>query len=114
MLTPRVSMLIKEFMTYGNPHRIGDVLAELMARRGYARERSAGACAQAWREAAGPSVAECSRATQIRRGVLEVLVTHSTLVQEIVYQKAELIKKLAVLLPQENIRDLKLRVGPLQ
>ena len=99
-------------MTSGNPKRIGDVLAELMARRGYARVRSGGACGDAWREAAGQSVAACSRATLVRRGVLEVWVSHSTMVQEIGYQKQALLKRLAELLPDENIRDLKLRVGP--
>ena len=99
-------------MASGSPKHIGDVLAELMARRGDARVRSAGECADAWREAAGASLAASSRAMQVRRGVLEVWVSHSTMVQEIGYQKQALIKRLAELLPDEKIRDLKLRVGP--
>jgi predicted nucleic acid-binding Zn ribbon protein len=98
-------------MAAGVPQRIGDVLAELMARRGYARVQSGAACADAWRQAAGETLAANSRATQVRRGVLEVLVSHSTLAQEIGFQKQELIQRLAELLPDENIRDLKLRVG---
>lgn len=95
------------------PQRIGDVLSALMARRGYARVESGGACAEAWRQAAGELMASCTRATQVRRGVLEVFVNHSTMVQEIGFQKAALLQRLADLLPDEKIRDLKLRVGPI-
>jgi len=94
------------------PQHIGDVLSQLLARRGYARERSAGACAEAWRAAVGDRLASCTKATIIRRGVLEVLVSSSTLVQEMNFQRSHLIGRLAELLPDENIRDLKFRVGP--
>jgi hypothetical protein len=49
----------------------------------------------------------------VRRGVLEVLVGNSTLAQELGFQKKSLVKRLAELLPEEKIRDLKFRVGPL-
>ena len=99
-------------MSFGKPQRIGDVLAELMARRGYAREQSFERYAEVWRRVAGDVLAACSRATQVRRGVLEVLVSNSTMIQEIAFQKSDLVKRLADALPEENIRDLKLRVGP--
>jgi predicted nucleic acid-binding Zn ribbon protein len=100
-------------MASSQPQRIGDILSELMARRGYARVQSGGACAQAWRAAVGEEMARYTRATQVRRGVLDVLVSNSTMVQEIGFQKPQLIQRLAELLPDENIRDLKLRVGPI-
>lgn len=100
-------------MRPGKPQPIGDVLAELLARRGYARVQSGTACADAWREAAGEALAAHSRATQVRRGVLDVTVRHSTLVQEIGYQKRAILARLGELLPDEKIRDLKFRVGPL-
>jgi predicted nucleic acid-binding Zn ribbon protein len=100
-------------MAHGHPKRIGNILAELMARRGYARERSGGVCAAAWSEAAGEALAACTRATQVRRGVLEVLVSNSMMMQEIGFQKTELLQRLVDLLPDENIRDLKFRVGPI-
>jgi predicted nucleic acid-binding Zn ribbon protein len=98
-------------MAFGQPRRIGDIMSELLARRGYAREQSGDKCAQAWREAAGELLASCTRATQVRRGVLEVWVDSSTMVQEIGFQKAAIIKRLAETIPEENIRDLKLRLG---
>jgi predicted nucleic acid-binding Zn ribbon protein len=96
------------------PQHIGDVLAQVMARRGYARVQSGGACAAAWSEAAGEKLAAQTRATTVKRGVLEVLVASSTLLQEIGFQKAALVRRLAELAPDENIRDLKLRVGPVK
>lgn len=84
-----------------------------MARRGYGRVQSAAACAEAWRQAAGQRLASCTRATLVRRGVLEVLVASSTMVQELGFQKKALIERLADLAPEENIRDLRFRVGPL-
>jgi predicted nucleic acid-binding Zn ribbon protein len=101
-------------MTSSQPRHIGDILSGLMARRGYARVVSGGACADAWAEAAGAALASCTRATQVRRGVLEVMVGNSTMVQEIGFRKTALLKRLVELLPDEKIRDLKLRVGPIQ
>ena len=99
-------------MTSKLPQPIGDILSELMARRGYARVQSTDACAEAWRQAAR-EIADCCARTQVRGGVLEVLVSSSTMVQEIGFRKSALIARLAELLPQENIRDLRLRVGPI-
>ena len=98
---------------YSDPKHIGDVLSQLIARRGYARVQSAGALTEAWGTAAGERWTSCTRAMAVRRGVLEVLVGNSTLAQELGFQKKTLVKRLAELLPEEKIRDLKFRVGPL-
>jgi predicted nucleic acid-binding Zn ribbon protein len=96
------------------PKVIGDVLSELMARRGYARVQSAAAYDAAWREAAGPLAAEYTRVGQLRRGTLEVVVANSTLVQELGFQKRALLQSLAKLLPDEGIENLRFRVGNIQ
>jgi predicted nucleic acid-binding Zn ribbon protein len=86
-------------------------ILDILSRRGYARERSAAACVEAWRTAAGDKIANQSRAGAIRSGTLEVLTANSTLVQELTFQKQELLKKLGELLPDQPIRDLRFRVG---
>jgi predicted nucleic acid-binding Zn ribbon protein len=96
-----------------NPESIGNILVELMARRGYARVQGTTAYEEAWREAAGPLAAEYSRVGMLRRGRLEVIVANSTLVQELVFQKPNLLKTLAQLLPGDSINDLRFRVGVL-
>ena len=96
------------------PKRIGSIVADLIARRGYARVQAATTCAEAWATAAGPQLIRFSRAGDVKRGVLEVMVANSTMMQEMTFQKAMLLKRITELLPDENIRDLRFRVGPLQ
>ena len=93
------------------PQAIGNVLSELMSRRGYARVQSVAVYDAAWREAAGPLAAKYSRVGPLRRGTLDVVVANSTVVQELGFQKSALLKSLAVLLPDEGIENLRFRVG---
>jgi len=95
------------------PKAIGDVLAELMAKRGFARAQTAAARESAWREACGPLAAKYSRSGAVRRGKLEVTVANSTLAQELSFQRLALIEALARLLPDEEIREIRFRVGPI-
>jgi predicted nucleic acid-binding Zn ribbon protein len=94
-----------------SPQTIGNVLSELMSRRGYARVQGAAANADAWRQAVGPMIAAYTRVGQLRCGTLEVMVANSTLVQELGFQKRTLLKNLAELLPNEGIENLRFRVG---
>ncbi len=96
------------------PQRMSTVLAELMARRGFARIQSAGVLEAAWADAAGEFVAAHSRATAVRRGKLEVLVANSTLAQELTFRKPALLESLRKALPDEKIGDLRFRVGPVK
>jgi len=96
------------------PERIGNVLAELMARCGFAGQQANEALQQAWRAAAGDLAARWSRVGTVRRGVLEVTVGNSVLLQELSFQKAALLEALARELPDHRIRDLRLRTGCVQ
>ena len=93
------------------PQPVGDVLAELMARKGFARVLGEEAYRAAWNEAVGESVARFTRPGKLRRGLLEITVANSMLVQEFTFQKADLLKSLRQKLPDENIRDLRFKVG---
>ena len=55
--------------------------------------------------------AEYTRVGMLRRGKLEVTVANSMLVQELTFQKPDLLKALRERLPDETIRDLRFRVG---
>jgi predicted nucleic acid-binding Zn ribbon protein len=101
-------------MAKGSPQPIADVLAQLLARRGYARQSAAASCEAAWQEAVGQALARVTRPGNIRRGVLEVLVANSTLLQELAFQKTQLLDRLHQLLPDGSIRDLRFRVGPIE
>ena len=92
------------------PQPIGDILAQLMARRGFARVQSAAEIETAWRQAAG-ELARFTRVGPVRRGRLEVIVANSTVVQELSFRKPALVGDLARLLPDERIDDVRFRVG---
>jgi hypothetical protein len=93
------------------PETIGNILSELMARRGFARIQSIEALDAACRQAAGPLAAQYTRVGAIRRGVLEIIVANSTLVQELGYQKLDILATLQQLLPDEGIKCLRFRAG---
>jgi predicted nucleic acid-binding Zn ribbon protein len=96
------------------PQTIGNVLSELMSRRGYARIQSAETYDAAWRQAAGPLAAKYTRPGQLRRGTLEVIVANSTLMQELGFQKQALLQSLTELLPDQGIKNLRFRVGNIE
>jgi hypothetical protein len=96
------------------PERIADILAQLMARRGFARVLGADAYQSAWNEAAGALGAKYSRVGQLKRGTLEVVVTNSALIQEFGFQKAAILTTLNRLLPDHNIKDLRFRLGAIK
>jgi predicted nucleic acid-binding Zn ribbon protein len=91
--------------------KIGDVVSQLLARRGYARVQAAAAFDDAWRSAAGERFAAQSRCGHVRRGVLEVFAANSAVVQELTFMKTSLLQKLASLAPDRKIKDLKFKVG---
>jgi len=93
------------------PQRMATVLAELMARSGFAGRQAAAQYEQAWREAAGPLLAEQSRPGRLRAGVLEVVAGSSAVVQELTFEKDRLLAALRRSLPEQRIRDLRFRVG---
>jgi predicted nucleic acid-binding Zn ribbon protein len=95
------------------PQKIGDVVAGLLARRGYARVQSFSTCEAAWKEAAG-KLAEHSRPGNNKRGVLEVIVRNSAALQELTFQKKKLLKLLQEKLPEEKLTDLRFRVGSIE
>jgi predicted nucleic acid-binding Zn ribbon protein len=93
------------------PKKIGDILAQLITKRGYGRIQSIENLDAAWQAAAGDALARCSRPGQIKRGVLEITVGNSTVVQELTFQKQPILTALRTQLPDAKIRDLRFRVG---
>src|SRR6267142_778687 len=93
------------------PKPMRDVLSQLLAKRGYAQIQTAAGCTAAWREAVGEKLAADTRPGNVRRGVLEVLVRNSVSVQELGFLKTKIVKMLTKLVPEQQIRDLRFRVG---
>ncbi len=96
------------------PKKIGAALNNLMARQGYARVLATGALDDAWQAAAGKRLAGHSRPGVVKRGVLEVLVRSSAVLQELTFAKTKILKQLLVSCPNETIRDVKFKVGAIE
>jgi len=94
-----------------DPRRLGSVLSELFALRGYGRRETNDQLQQAWRNAAGETVARQTRVLEIKRGTLHVAVAHSPLLAELTgFYRRPLVAKLAQLAPELRIKDVKFRL----
>ncbi len=93
------------------PQRVGRVMSRLMARTGYGQEQASEALATAWSKAVPEQLAGHARPGLIRRGVLEVFVTHSAIVQEFNFHKAAVIHSLQTTLPTAGITDIRCRLS---
>lgn len=93
------------------PKEIRNVMAQLVQRKGYAQVRAAGARDKAWQAAVGEQLAPSTRVSGMRRGVLEILVANSLLMQEFTFRKEELLASLQEQLPEEGIKQIRFRLG---
>lgn len=92
------------------PQKLGNVLAELMAQRGYAQIGADEECKEAWNAVVG-KLDKFTRATEVKRGVLFVIVSNSVVMQELTFRKKELLTAMADALPNYKIKDLRFRIG---
>jgi predicted nucleic acid-binding Zn ribbon protein len=90
--------------------RIGDVVNQLMARQGYGQIVGSEQIRTAWKDIAGP-LGTHSVPGNLKRGVLEVFVRNSAVMQELTFQKRQLLVELAEVFNQQTIEDLRFRVG---
>lgn len=94
------------------PERLGPVLSRLFALRGWGRKQGRLQLERAWAEAAGPEHAAQTRVGALRRGVLEIVVASSVLLQELAsYHKRRLLEQLRRRLPGVTLTDLRFRAG---
>ncbi len=84
-----------------------------MARRGLGRQLAAQQAEQAWQEAVGEPLGSYTRAGRIYRRRLEVTVRSSTVIQELTFQKPQLLQRLRAVAPQLEIDDIRFRQGAL-
>jgi predicted nucleic acid-binding Zn ribbon protein len=104
--------LIVKKATSPGTESLTDVLGQLFVSRGWGRLAERARLEEAWKAAAGPAIAAESRVLAIRRGVLEVEVRSSVLMQELAqFHKRKLLKDLREKLPNLTLGDLKFRSG---
>ncbi len=94
------------------PEALTDVLGRLFLAKGWGRLSEKAKLEAAWRTVAGEAIANDTRVTSHRRGVLEIEVKSGVLMQELVqFQKRSLLKGLREGLPHLTFTDLKFRSG---
>jgi predicted nucleic acid-binding Zn ribbon protein len=93
------------------PKKIGDVLAQLITTRGYGRVQADAELVATWESTVGLPLARFTRPGQVRRGVLEITVSNSTIVQELTFQKERILAALQAELSGARIRDMRFRIG---
>jgi predicted nucleic acid-binding Zn ribbon protein len=94
------------------PEPLGEILSRLFTARGWGRRQGRLQLEEAWREAVGQKAAEHTRVAGLRRGVLEILVDNSTLLQELVgFRKRKLLEALRGRLTNVTLHDLRFKAG---
>jgi hypothetical protein len=94
------------------PRALSDILGELFTVRGYGRLRARQELEDAWNAALGKPTCWQTRLGEVRRGVLNVTVAHSTLLEELAaFRKPALLEALRSGAPATTIHDIRFRVG---
>ena len=96
------------------PYHISQIVADLLARTGVAQPQATRELEAAWRDIVGGALADVSRPVRIYRARLEVVVAHSTAVQELTFRKGEILQQLNQRWPDRRVKDIKFRVGLLK
>ncbi len=94
-----------------HPHKIGNVLARLVSRRGYAQICVPDAQEKAWQTVVGTELASVTQFAKLSRGTLHVVVANSLLMQELTFRKEELLASLQLALPEAGVKQLRFKVG---
>ena len=91
--------------------KLSDVLAEVIHRRGYARVLGNQSVRDAWTRAVGENLANRTEVGNVRRGMLQVTVANSVVMQELTFQKSIILSTLKELAPHAKIRNVRFRIG---
>lgn len=89
------------------PERIGSILTRLMARRGFQRQIFQEQLETVWAEIVGEKLAEQTRPGAVRRGTLEIFVSHSIFEQELSFMQPVLLQKLNAVIGENKIKRFK-------
>jgi hypothetical protein len=96
---------------FDEPLSLSSALAELIARRGYARMEEHRRYHAAWKAVAGEKLLVHAQLSRVSRGQMYVEVDNAPLLSELTgFQSAELLGRLQAAYPALNIKGLKFRL----
>lgn len=98
------------------PKAIATIVANVMARKGYAASRAATELTDTWRQQAEQVLGDTvlsglTTAKGLSRGVLEVIVANHTVMQEINFHRPRLLEATQAAMPEARIRSIRFKVG---
>ncbi len=94
------------------PRALSEILGELFTVRGYGRFRVRQELEDAWNAAVGEPQCHQTQLGEVRRGVLNVTVSHPALLEELAaFRKPALLAALRSGAPGTAIHDIRFRVG---
>lgn len=97
-------------MSDEGPVKVGDLLGAILAKYGYADINTRRELEQAWAKTADEKIKKYTQLGGLKRGVLEVLVKHATVLQELEgFHKEELTRQMQKYLPPGMVKQLKFR-----
>lgn len=98
---------------YPRAKKAQHIINQLLARSAYGQQKSSGDLDEAWKDAIGTRWQALTRVGKLNRGILEIYVTNSTLGQHLNFEKKRVLKILQDRLPQNKIKDIRFKVGPI-
>ena len=95
----------------GDPQSLGAALSQLFAIKGFANTRTDADLTAAWNEIAGEKVAGLTAVLGVHRGVLQIGVASSAMLNELVaFHQQRLLDGLRQRYPALKLRDIKFRL----
>ena len=90
--------------------KIGSLIGQLMARRGYAQGFANDELQRMVEAAAGPAMAGSIRVGNLRSGVLQIYALDSVTLQELNFSKRQILRRIQAELPAGKVTDLRFRI----
>lgn len=91
-------------------HSIGSLISELISRRGYAQIAATDQIHNLIAEVVGDSIANGLTIGKLNRGVLRVYAQDSVTIQELTFQKRNILKRIEKDLPDSKVKDIRFAV----
>jgi len=95
----------------GGAKRIGALVSQLMARRGYAQVFAAEGLQAIIQAEVGPAIAGSLRVGNVKRGVLHIYVVDSVTMQELTFRQRALLKRIQAEHSEVAITDLRFHIS---
>ena len=93
-----------------HPQKVGDLLGRVMARWDYGSVTARGELEESWTAVAGPAVAGRTKVGSLKKGVLEILVDNSVLLQQLDgFQKHAFLAQLQQRLKHNTVSTIRFR-----